>query len=501
MKPLPPNRFAPKLHIHLLLLILLSFQLTLWAQSPPPRLAPNQSATTPKLTPQINPPYSNPLPTSQLTLQTSEVSFGPIILPGGSLYDRTQDQVQAQITVTTITTPIRARFEFYKPFQPEPILVAQTETPWWTPPPLPPGQASWEKVFSIALLIEGNSPAVALGEWTVKGYVDSGSGWVETSPATFEIRTQETDPYQFRTYLSPQKNPLRPYIPAEPTTTFYTSNASQGQIIRTFVWDYYFQDPGVGYKSHWYHLTTPPLGQPVWQLYAISSITWSNDPSFGEETWEADFPKIPLSWIVEDRKIGEWFVKDLVVKEWDETLEPEAQHFTEVDRTYFEVLDDVKPTLTIATPDHQETNQPSISIAGQADDDIGVVKVTWSDNFDHAGELTGDDITEWLILGLELEEGENIFTLRAEDKAGNQSDPPQTLTVIKTDRMAEEGEDLCFQVFVPGSDPIDAFTGGQILEHQLLAVKGALSLNFTLRYDSSQSSQWVDKYFSPCRMR
>lgn len=97
---------------------------------------------------------------------------------------------------------------------------------------------------------------------------------------------------------------------------------------------------------------------------------------------------------------------------------------------------------------------------------------------------------------MELEEGENIFTLKAEDEAGNQSDPPPTLTVTKTDRRAEEIKYLCFQVFIPGSDPIDAFTGGQILEHQLLTVKGAVPLNFTLRYDSSQGPQWVDKYFS-----
>lgn len=119
--------------------------------------------------------------------------------------------------------------------------------------------------------------ATALGEWEVRGYVDSEEGFVETASATFEVIAEESERYQFSGYLSTDVNNQYHYVPQNHTDTFYTSDAEQGEIVRSFVWDYYYQDPGVGYKSQWYHFEQNEQGETKLVLYTQSIPVWSNE--------------------------------------------------------------------------------------------------------------------------------------------------------------------------------------------------------------------------------
>ena len=85
-------------------------------------------------------------------------------------------------------------------------------------------------------------------------------------------------------------------------------------------------------------------------------------------------------------------------------------------------LDSTLPQLTIESPvatGNYETDQATLDIAGSANDDIGVTKVTWSNDRGGSGEATGT--TAWTITALPLQEGANIVTVTAHDAAGNQS--------------------------------------------------------------------------------
>jgi hypothetical protein len=81
--------------------------------------------------------------------------------------------------------------------------------------------------------------------------------------------------------------------------------------------------------------------------------------------------------------------------------------------------DTTDPTVTITshtTPYNAGTAQ-AITIAGTASDTSGIVAVTWSDDQGHSGTASGT--TNWIIADAALVIGITIFTIEAEDGAGN----------------------------------------------------------------------------------
>ena len=94
--------------------------------------------------------------------------------------------------------------------------------------------------------------------------------------------------------------------------------------------------------------------------------------------------------------------------------------------------DGTPPTVVITAPTSGATYATTVgtlAISGTADDDVGVVGVTWSNNRGGSGACSGT--TSWSKTGIVLYIGENVITVRATDAAGNYG--TDTLTVTYTD--------------------------------------------------------------------
>ena len=93
----------------------------------------------------------------------------------------------------------------------------------------------------------------------------------------------------------------------------------------------------------------------------------------------------------------------------------------------------VAPICKITSPTVDPTyvtNGNSISLAGTASDNVGVVSVTWSNDRGGSGVAMGT--TGWTISGITLQEGNNTITVTATDAAGNSHSVTITVTYTTT---------------------------------------------------------------------
>ena len=96
---------------------------------------------------------------------------------------------------------------------------------------------------------------------------------------------------------------------------------------------------------------------------------------------------------------------------------------------------DNPPTVSITAPTAAATYTTStdtINMSGNADDDFGISKITWSNNRGGSGNAsnTGGNWSSFAINGIKLSEGSNIITVTATDSDGQVS--TDTLTVSYT---------------------------------------------------------------------
>jgi len=75
-----------------------------------------------------------------------------------------------------------------------------------------------------------------------------------------------------------------------------------------------------------------------------------------------------------------------------------------------------------------------VNISGTASDVEGVTQVTWSTSKGDSGTASGT--SSWSATSIILDEGENLVTVTATDKAGNTSTDTLTITYIKSDTTA-----------------------------------------------------------------
>ena len=87
------------------------------------------------------------------------------------------------------------------------------------------------------------------------------------------------------------------------------------------------------------------------------------------------------------------------------------------------IYDTVPPTVEISSPRirwyYYFSRYNRIDIAGTADDDTGVSRVTWKNSTGGSGTAAGT--TRWRAASIPLERGVNVVTITAEDAAGNQT--------------------------------------------------------------------------------
>jgi len=96
--------------------------------------------------------------------------------------------------------------------------------------------------------------------------------------------------------------------------------------------------------------------------------------------------------------------------------------------------DSVSPTVTIESPTSEpvwSTVDGLLSIAGTADDDQAVTRVSWSNDRGGEGMCTGT--TAWMAADVPLAPGQNVITVTAQDAVGNASS--DTIVVSFTDTV------------------------------------------------------------------
>ena len=91
--------------------------------------------------------------------------------------------------------------------------------------------------------------------------------------------------------------------------------------------------------------------------------------------------------------------------------------------------DTTKPVIAITTPTSAATSTLTTSplnLGGTASDNIGVSRVTWTNDRGGSGTATGT--TSWSVAGVVLLPGTNVLTVTASDAAGNTSSDVLTVT-------------------------------------------------------------------------
>ena len=94
-------------------------------------------------------------------------------------------------------------------------------------------------------------------------------------------------------------------------------------------------------------------------------------------------------------------------------------------------MDTTSPTVQITSPrirwNYYFTWKKSIDVAGNASDNVGVSRVTWSNSAGDSGTASGT--TLWNVKAMALQRGFNVVTVTAEDGAGNRSS--QTISIYR----------------------------------------------------------------------
>ena len=88
-----------------------------------------------------------------------------------------------------------------------------------------------------------------------------------------------------------------------------------------------------------------------------------------------------------------------------------------------DVTDTIAPYLTILSPDGvgaYSIKSSSISVSGEATDNVEIAVVTWSNDQGGAGAALGTE--QWSISRIRLKKGYNTITITATDTAGNSTD-------------------------------------------------------------------------------
>ena len=98
------------------------------------------------------------------------------------------------------------------------------------------------------------------------------------------------------------------------------------------------------------------------------------------------------------------------------------------------------PVITITSPTANPTftsDASSITLAGTAADDGGIVSVTWVNNRGGSGAASGT--TNWTAAGIPLAGGANVIAVTATDNTGNATTDTLTVTVTQLTYILAEG--------------------------------------------------------------
>ncbi len=103
----------------------------------------------------------------------------------------------------------------------------------------------------------------------------------------------------------------------------------------------------------------------------------------------------------------------------------------------YTIPDMVAPMVTITSPTSADifaTVSNLITLSGNASDDRGLEKITWTSSSGSSGTATGTD--SWTVASIKLAEGPNVITITAVDTKGNQATDSITVTYAAPDTQA-----------------------------------------------------------------
>jgi triacylglycerol esterase/lipase EstA (alpha/beta hydrolase family) len=152
--------------------------------------------------------------------------------------------------------------------------------------------------------------------------------------------------------------------------------------------------------------------------------------------------------------------------------------------------DSTLPSIEITSPttySTYSTDNQTISVAGNASDNIGVTRITWVN--DRGGSGTASGTTTWSAGGIQLLSGQNVITVLAYDAAGNQAtdtltvtyNPTQILFVTNTSSVSvPEGGTATFQLRLnaPPTTSVNAMVSWYSGDPDI-SVQSGSSLTFT----------------------
>lgn len=163
-----------------------------------------------------------------------------------------------------------------------------------------------------------------------------------------------------------------------------------------------------------------------WSTAAITGVIWSAGSGRGTATGTTDWSAsgVPLT-------IGSNLVRVTATgTSWSTTLGGFTTFSDTLTVTRSAVTDSMAPTVTITSPTSAATTSTTattLNLAGTAADNVGVNRVTWSN--DRGGSGTAAGTTNWSVASLPLQTGINVITTTAHDAAGNSATDILTVTV------------------------------------------------------------------------
>src|SRR5262249_36785830 len=148
------------------------------------------------------------------------------------------------------------------------------------------------------------------------------------------------------------------------------------------------------------------------------------------------------------------------------------------------VLDTIAPAMPTldldpssqSTPGSDSTTFAAVTLNGQTDPNTSITLVESSQ------ATTSDDAGRFSFSGVALELGENSFTVRASDAAGNQSEATRVITRVSADgaRALQFDTDTTAAIANPGDTIKYSFTGTAGLMFALVPESDLSQATFTL---------------------
>ena len=123
--------------------------------------------------------------------------------------------------------------------------------------------------------------------------------------------------------------------------------------------------------------------------------------------------------------------------------------------------DTTSPSVNITGPvsgTSYPTSNTTISLSGNASDNVGVTRVTWSNDRGSSGNANGT--TSWNTGNINLQSGSNVITVRAYDAAGRYG--TDTLTVTYSTGTSSDTVAPSITISSPTTDPSHTTSSGTL---------------------------------------